>query len=428
MSQDWRLEINRVLLVLLAGGGVGLLFGEVTLFLLLALLGYLGFGLLQLRRLDLWLRGLKVGSSEPPPESMGYWGILFDDIYRLHKDGLRAQGELQHILTRAQRSVAALDMGVILIDGKNGLEWWNAKAEALLGIRFPDDRGQNANNLIRDPKFTRYFSRRDYSEPLTITSPVNNNIVLEFNITLFGENERLVIVRDVTQVHRLELVRKDFVGNVSHELRTPITVISGYLETLLENAGVLEPKWCKALEQMHQQSQRMEHILRDLLILSRLETRAPTMDRKPVNVRQLLNEIRTDTTNIYEEKAHSVTVDCADDLSLTCDRSELYSAISNLSFNAAKYTPEGGHIALSGRLTDKGLEISVKDDGIGIAAQHIPRLTERFYRVDASRSSNTGGTGLGLAIVKHILVRHSATLHIESEPGKGSVFTCRFPV
>ncbi|MEZ5491583.1 MAG: phosphate regulon sensor histidine kinase PhoR [Gammaproteobacteria bacterium] len=427
MAQDWRLEINRVLVMLLTGGLLGFLFGNFFFFLFLALLIHFIFNLIHLRRLDLWLGKLRDSPQEPPPESRGYWGQLFDNVDRLHRSGIKAQEELQGILLRAQKSVSALDFGIILIDSKNALEWWNTKAETLLGIRFPTDRGQNASNLIRDPKFTRYFTQKDYQEPLVIHSPINNKITLELNITLFGENEKLLIVRDITQVQKLEMMRKDFVGNVSHELRTPITVISGYLETMLENNQILEPRWRKALEQMHQQSRRMENILRDLLILSRLETQAASMDQRPVNIYGLLNEIRSDTLNIFEDKNHSITVECEEDVVLTGDRGELYSAISNLSINAAKYTPAGGTITLLGRRPDSGVEIAVRDNGIGIATQHIPRLTERFYRVDVSRSSATGGTGLGLAIVKHILARHGATLTIESQLGKGSCFTCHFP-
>jgi two-component system phosphate regulon sensor histidine kinase PhoR len=222
-------------------------------------------------------------------------------------------------------------------------------------------------------------------------------------------------------------MRKDFVGNVSHELRTPITVITGYLENLLDHKADLDPRWQKALEQMHQQSQRVENILRDLLILSRLETKAISLQQNHLNVKTLLNEIRHDTLNIFVEKHHSLSVECEDSLILRADRGELYSALSNLAFNAAKYTPAGGHIKLKGESGAAGVEISVLDNGIGIEEQHIPRLTERFYRVDASRSNSTGGTGLGLAIVKHILARHGANLHISSAYGKGSCFTCRFP-
>lgn len=427
MTQNWKQELNRVLVLLFAGGALGFLFGNVLLCLLLTLISYIIFSLIQLRKLNRWLDRLHQDKTRPPPESSGYWDILFDDISKLNREGEKARKDLQHILDRAQSSVSALDIGVVLIDRNNSLEWWNRKAELLLGIRFPVDRGQASSNLIRDPAFTSYFSQDDYGEPLIISSPLNSNTILEFSITRFGQNEKLVIVRDITQVHRLEMMRKDFVGNVSHELRTPITVISGYLENLLDNAHVLDEKWKKAIEQMHQQSKRVENILRDLLILSRLETRATSSDLTEINVRDLLNEARNDTLNIFEAHHHNVTVECDGELKLEADRGELYSAVSNLCINAAKYTPEGGKIQLQGLRSANGIEISVQDNGIGIEAQHIPRLTERFYRVDVSRSTSTGGTGLGLAIVKHILARHGATLHIESEFGKGSRFTCRFP-
>jgi len=427
LTQDWKQELNRILVMLLAGGTIGFLFGNTTLFLLISALLYLLFALIQLRKLNHWLSKLQTDNANPLPESSGYWEILSDDILKLHEEGEQARQELKQTLDRAQSSISALDIGVVLIDGSSSLDWWNRKAELLLGIRFPFDRGQNANNLIRDPAFARYFSQQQNSEPLVSTSPLNSNIILEFSITRFGQNEKLLIVRDITQMHKLEMMRKDFVGNVSHELRTPITVISGYLENLMDNRLILDEKWSRAIEQMYQQSQRVENILRDLLILSRLETRATSKNVSEVNVSTLLNEIKNDTLNIYEDRHHTVSVECEDQLRISADRGELYSAISNLCINAAKYTPEGGIIQLLGNKIPAGIEISVIDNGIGIEPQHIPRLTERFYRVDVSRSSSTGGTGLGLAIVKHILGRHGATLHIESHPGKGSRFSCRFP-
>lgn len=251
--------------------------------------------------------------------------------------------------------------------------------------------------------------------------------MLEFQITLFGEGERLMLVRDVSQIHRLESMRKDFVGNVSHELRTPITVINGYLETLLDHKDSVAPRWIKPIEQMHQQSQRMENIVRDLLTLSRLETKAPAKEQDRIDVNSLLRELKGDAEQVFENKSHSFELESDQDLYLRGNSSELYSAISNLLFNAAKYTPENGAIKLVAKLCDKGLNVEVIDNGVGIAQQHIPRLTERFYRVDESRSTDTGGTGLGLAIVKHVLARHGAHLEIHSELGKGSRFVCHFP-
>ncbi|MBL4820758.1 MAG: phosphate regulon sensor histidine kinase PhoR [Gammaproteobacteria bacterium] len=428
MPQDWRIELNRIGLLLLGAGFIGVLLGNILLVVIITLAAYLVYFLYQLYRLNKWLRDLATDVDIAPPEGPGIWGMIFDGIYRLQRGERKASAEIQHILDRAQKSVAALDIAVVMIDKAGNLEWWNNAAETFLGIRYPEDRGQTATNLIRSPHFSEYFASEVYPEPLRITSPVNNNIMLELQITLFGEHEKLMVARDISQIHTLELMRKDFVANVSHELRTPITVIIGYLETLMDNSHHIDEQWHKPLEQMHQQSKRVENIVSDLLVLSRLETKAISLQQSAFNVRGLLEEIKRDTVQVFEEYKHTIRISCDDSIGLTGNRGELYSAISNLVFNAAKYTPEGGSIQLVCEETDDSIDISVIDNGIGIEEQHIARLTERFYRVDISRSTSTGGTGLGLAIVKHILIRHGASLEITSKPGKGSCFKCRFPV
>jgi len=234
-------------------------------------------------------------------------------------------------------------------------------------------------------------------------------------------------VRDISQLHRLEMMRKDFVGNVSHELRTPITVITGYLETMLDDRQNIPPRWGRPLEQMYQQSQRMENIIRDLLTLSQLETRSASKQLSAVQLQSLLREIKQDAEQVAQNKQQIFTLDCDPDIYLRGNINELYSAISNLTINAAKYTQVEGRIALSATRTRDGLTINVSDNGPGIAAHHIPRLTERFYRVDESRSTETGGTGLGLAIVKHVLARHGGRLEITSTVGNGSRFSCVLP-
>jgi len=268
---------------------------------------------------------------------------------------------------------------------------------------------------------------RKYAAPLRIQSPIKKNLILEFQITLFGEGERLMLVRDVSQMHRLESMRKDFVGNVSHELRTPITVINGYLETLLDHKDSVAPRWIKPIEQMHQQSQRMESIVRDLLTLSRLETKSLPKEQDRIDSSALMREIKGEAQQVFANKEHSFELHDTPGVYIRGSLSELYSAISNLLFNAAKYTPNKGKLIFTSRLVEDGFEIEVQDNGVGIAEQHIPRLTERFYRVDESRSTDTGGTGLGLAIVKHVLARHGANLVIKSELGTGSQFICHFP-
>ena len=383
---------------------------------------------MQLHRLTKWLAKDHASDRSAPPEGFGLWGGVFDGIYRLQKQERRASAYLENIVNKAQESSAALEMAIIMVDRNNNLDWWNKATESLLGLRYPEDRRLPVTNLIRDPAFTAYFGRNVYDEPLHINAPGDSGKRLEIQIALFGENERLIIVRDISQLHRLELMRKDFVGNVSHELGTPITVIKGYLEAILDNIQDLDGKWEKPVIQMHQQSSRMENIVKDLLALSALETGTPSRKQSSFALIQLLSEIVNDARQIFAQQDHQFSLSCDENIKFIGDRGELYSAIANLVSNAAKYTPYQGKINILIRLSEDFLEAHVEDNGPGIEAQHLPRLTERFYRVDVSRSSETGGTGLGLAIVKHIVNRHDGELTVSSEVGKGSCFTCRFPL
>jgi two-component system phosphate regulon sensor histidine kinase PhoR len=425
--QAWRAELKRHFFVLAAVSLAGFATGELTLAWLLLFVSYAVFNFYQLLRLTKWLAKDHSSNKSAPPESFGLWGGIFDGIYRLQKQERRASAYLENIVNKAQESSAALEMAVIMIDRQNNLDWWNQASESLLGLRYPQDRRQPVTNLIRDPRFSEYFSGNAYDEPLKLNAPGDSGRVLEFQIALFGENERLMIARDITQLHRLELMRTDFVGNVSHELGTPITVIKGYLEAIMDNMQDLDDKWQKPIRQMHQQSSRMENIVKDLLLLSSLETKTRPRPQDSFSLLQLLSEIRNDTQQIFAKKSHDFRLDCDEKLQFLGERGELYSAISNLVTNAAKYTPAEGTIMVSAQYSEVGLEIVIRDNGIGIEPQHLPRLTERFYRVDVSRSSETGGTGLGLAIVKHIVGRHDGELNIDSEVGKGSRFVCHFP-
>lgn len=425
----WRAEILRLLLVLAATALIGWLAGNIPLAVLVGMAGYLAVNYLQLWRLRNWLKGNPSAIQTEPPESFGLWGEVFDGIYKLGRQEQKSRDYLENIISKAQESLSALEIAVIMIDGKGCLDWWNLAGSRLLGFEYPRDQGHPVTNLVRDPGFSKYFHNADYSEPLKLPAPGDNSRTLEFEIALFGEQERLMIVRDVTRLHRMELMREDFVGNVSHELGTPITVIKGYVETIMDNVLDLDEKWRKPLRQMLKQSTRMENIVRDLLMLTALETKEVKRQQKPFNLEELIREIEHDTRQIYQARGHEFTFSCDPKLKIVGDRAELYSALSNLAQNAAKYTPDNGAIRIEAEHTGKGeaFEIRVIDNGIGVEAQHVPRLTERFYRVDVSRSSETGGTGLGLAIVKHILMRHDADLHISSESGKGSTFSCRFP-
>ena len=425
----WRAEILRLLLILTVTALIGLLAGDVPLAVLAGAAAYLAFNYLQLWRLRNWLKGDPSVTRTEPPGSFGLWGEVFDGIYKLGRQEQKTRDYLENIINKARDSLSALEIAVIMIDGQGCLDWWNLAGSRLLGFQYPRDQGHSVTNLVRDPRFSQYFHNADYSEPLTLPAPGDNSRTLEFEIALFGEQERLMIVRDVTRLHRMELMRGDFVGNVSHELGTPITVIKGYVETIMDNVRDLDKKWHKPLRQMLQQSTRMENIVRDLLLLTALETKEVKRRQKPFNLRQLIREIEQDMEQAYQRKGHEFTFSCAPELEIVGDRAELYSALSNLAQNAAKYTPDQGAIRIEAEYDSAGeaFEIRVIDNGIGVEPQHIPRLTERFYRVDVSRSSETGGTGLGLAIVKHILMRHDADLLISSESGKGSAFNCRFP-
>ena len=266
-----------------------------------------------------------------------------------------------------------------------------------------------------------------FREPLEIPAPADINIQLQYAITRYGPGDRLMVVRDVTRLHNLEQMRKDFVANVSHELRTPLTVVVGYLETMLDLDDDLNPRWKRPLQQMQQQANRMQALLNDLLLLARLETSDNPSEDELVDVRPLLEHIRKDAEALSGERGHRITLEIDGNTRLYAIEGELRSAFSNLAFNAVKYTPDGGDITLRWHSDAQGQHLSVIDNGEGIAPQHLMRLTERFYRVDTSRNSTTGGTGLGLAIVKHVLLRHQGKLEIKSDVGKGSCFSCHFP-
>lgn len=426
MNQDWHGPLIRRLLLLV---GVclllGLITGEYAWALVLGLTGYLGWHLQQLLRLHKWLRTRQ--GDEAPPDGYGLWGEVFDSIYHLQRRDQKVRGRLQAVIDRVQESTAALKDAVIMLDRDGNLEWWNIAAEKLLGLKTPQDSGQQITNLVRDPRFIEYFENHNYNEPLELPSPVSDRLRLQFHITQYGNREHLMLVRDITRLYQLEQMRKDFVANVSHELRTPLTVISGYLETLLDNVEDVNPRWLRALQQMQQQGGRMQNLLNDLLLLAKLEATDYPSDNQPVAVDLLLLSIKNDAQALSGERHHRISLEADPHLKLKGSETELRSAFSNLVFNAVKYTPDEGEIRVRWWGDEQGAHLSVQDSGLGIEGKHLPRLTERFYRVDSSRASNTGGTGLGLAIVKHVLLRHRARLDIVSSLGKGSTFTCHFP-
>ena len=426
MLKEWNLEFNQLLVLIAIGAFIGWAVGFPGWGIALVTSSYAIWMLLRTRELLRWLRSDSNNDADIP-EGSGLWGAIFDNLYQQRKGQRQHIEQLQTIIARAQQTTNAINDAVIVADRSGILEWWNQAGSALLGLQLKTDRGQPITNLVRDPRFVRYFNRAQFDTPLDIPSSLRQGQILQFQVTTFGEGARLIVVRDVTRLHHLEQMRKDFVANVSHELRTPLTVIKGYLETFIDMLGTDNPQLKRGLTQMQQQTLRMELLVNDLLLLSRLETENTTQPMKPVAVAKLLRQVHNDALAMNDEKRHRISLEADDSLQIQGDENELRSAFSNLVVNAVKYTPEQGEIRIRWWADADGAHMAVEDNGIGIDAKHIPRLTERFYRADPSRHAKTGGTGLGLAIVKHVLIHHGANLLIESTLGKGSTFTCVFP-
>lgn len=423
MLKGFSTELQRIFLLCLSGFVLGLITDQMGWSLLLSCSLYIGWMLLKMRQLNQWLVDAK---QKEAPEASGIWGIIFDNIYQLQRHQEQEKEKLQAVIKRVQEISSALKDGIIILNDKGQLDFWNPAAHRMLGFSTRD-QGQSVINFVRHPKFVSYFEEGKYEEPLELPSPRFSSKHLQFQITPFGNAEKLIVVRDVTQLHNLEKMRQDFVANVSHELRTPLTVINGYVETLSDNNS--NALWNKPLQQMLQQGKRMSLLINDLLVLSKLETTEAGQNHKPINVEQLLTTVKAETDVLAQDKQQTLNLICNNTtkpLLYSGNEKELHSAFSNLVINAIKYTQKEGRITILLWQDNNHFYISVTDNGPGIDAQHLPRLTERFYRVDASRNSETGGTGLGLAIVKHVLLRHYAELKITSELGRGSSFTCVF--
>lgn len=423
MTNLFRKEVHSLIIYLISGGVMGWLAGFPSMGLLLGSLAFVVKYLWQLQRLLGWLKQ----PEKEPPEAKGVWGEVFDGIYHYQRHQKSNQLNLKQILDRIQDSSQALRDGVVMIDNRGNLEWWNTAAEKLLGLRSPSDLGYPLTHLLREPDFVDYYESQHYLEPLIHASPLNEERSLEFQITMFGENERLLLVRDVTKMQRLEVMRQDFVANVSHELRTPLTVLSGYLETFSDHADNLPAKWQRGLTLMRQQAVRMQQLVEDLLTLSSLETSHFEPELEPLAVAELLESIQRDALALSSGQ-HKVLLEVDKNLAIYGSEKELRSAFSNLVFNAIRYTPAGTEITLRWYQDAAGAHLEVDDKGQGIDPAALPHLTQRFYRIDKGRSSSTGGTGLGLAIVKHVLLRHQGHLEVTSKPNVGSCFTCHFPL
>jgi len=421
LARSWLGELRKVLLLLAVGTSAGWVFDASLLGFAAAATLVLALWFYQLGRIQYWLSQ----PSDEPPEAGGVWGDIFDQIHHLQRHDREARSRLQSTVAYLRDSFAALRDGAVMVDARGNIEWSNRAAERLLGLQYPRDRSQAILNLIRVPEFHDYYQVGDFSEPLQLDAPGRPDTRLQLEITGFGAGDRLLFARDVTKIVRLEQMRRDFVANVSHELRTPLTVISGYLSTLLDNSDDLDARFRKALQQMSQQATRMETLLRDLLWLARIEAMESEEKRDPIDIRTLLHEVRHEALAAHPDRELLLTL--SSEQAVRGDYKELYSAVSNLVFNAIKYSGADKPVQVRWLERDGQLRLEVEDHGVGIDPAHLPRITERFYRVEASRSSQTGGTGLGLAIVKHVLMSHGATLDVQSTPGRGSVFSIVFP-
>jgi two-component system phosphate regulon sensor histidine kinase PhoR len=407
-------------MALLAGFGLGAATGWAVL--ALGALALLAYHVTKLAALMRWLRQPR---ADALPEARGAWDEAFALLYRFERAAAREADRLSHALTRWRQAGEALPDGVVILDAQHRIEWCNEGAGRHFGIDLGTDVGRPVINLVRQPEFVAYLESEDYAHAIPLHSEHGGGLTLSVQVIPYGEAQKLLLSRDITRLEKVETVRRDFVANVSHELRTPLTVLAGFLETVQELK--LDPQRTRDyLNLMAEQARRMQRIVDDLLALSTLESSPePSLDER-VNLDGLLARVKADTEALSGGR-HHVTLDAVEGFDIAGAENEIASAFGNLASNAVRYTPEGGTVRLIWRTSDGGAEFTVEDTGVGIEPHHIARLTERFYRVDRGRSRETGGTGLGLAIVKHALMRHQATLDIQSEPGKGSRFTARFP-
>jgi len=389
--------------------------------LILAVIAMMGLVFVQLSYLYQLSNWMDDPQSAKLPDGWGEWTNIFSRLYRMRRDDEKNQAELTEWLARFRQAMRLLPDGVVIMDDVLFLEWCNPAAEQHLGLSNERDKGMRVTNLVRNPDFMDYIILGRYEQPLTISFRERKLIV---HIIPFENRRQILVTHDVTESERIDEMRRDFIANASHELRTPLTVIVGFLEIAAQE-GLDVATRSAHLKLMTEQGHRMQHLIEDMLTLSRLESVDYPLRAEPVDVRKLMEQVQRDARALSAGK-HEITLD-VNGPDIKGSYEELHSAFGNLASNAVRYTPAGGKIHLVWRESEDGVKFMVEDTGIGISPEHISRLTERFYRVDKSRSRETQGTGLGLAIVKHVLLRHGGTLKISSEPGQGSAFVVCLP-
>lgn len=416
----WTYHLTRlaagISIALLAGWWSGQLVIVPAIFLIV----YLAWQFYNSLRLYKWLQSW--GSE--PPESLGMWAEIFDRIAALQKQNRKRNRQFQDVIDDFEGMADAFPDATLVIDSHDVISWFSDSAAQLLDLKASLDRGQAVTNLIREPTFADWLSVQDRLQTtLDITCPTDDNIALQISAVRFRKNQRLLIFRNITELHNLDRMRHDLVANVSHELRTPLTVLLGYLEILKTRPDDANPE---AIERMYDQASQMHALLEDLLELSRLQDTERPASLDEVDIPAMLVQLEEQAEDLSKGR-HSLRFKVAADLKLYGVEADLRSAFQNLIVNAINYTPADGKITVSWQQTGDHLVLSVKDSGVGIPHRDIPRITERFYRVGDDRNRETGGTGLGLAIVKHVLLSHAAKLEVTSTPGKGSEFRCVFP-
>ncbi|MHB1085192.1 MAG: phosphate regulon sensor histidine kinase PhoR [Thiobacillus sp.] len=374
-------------------------------------------------RLARWLENPDEGT---PPDASGTWGDIFYRLEKLQRRQRTSRSELTNALEQFEHAAQAVPDSMIILNGNEQIEWCNPASRKFMGLDCERDRGQFIRYLLRQAHFVEFLDAADFSQPLVCKSPVSREITLSLQLVPFGASQKLLIARDITDLERVDAMRRDFIANVSHELRTPLTVVGGFVETLADAPDLPASESRHYFDLMLDHTRRMQRLLDDLLTLSQLESNEQTLKDTLINVDELAKGLKSDADSLSRGR-HKLSLSLDSPALLKGNLQEIRSALGNLVSNAVRYTPEGSAITLTWR--EQGAEgvFSVTDTGEGIAPEHLPRLTERFYRVDHSRSRETGGTGLGLAIVKHVLTRHGARLDIQSVPGKGSTFSAVFP-
>jgi len=418
-KQDLRLLAFLLIIAAFVGFGLDLLG-------ICILIAFLIFFVLQLRSLYIVNEWISNRPYDTPPNLNGIWGALLFNVYRAQRQERVVQAEMVGLIDRAQSSLVALNEAVVLIDDLQQIEWCNPAAQHLLCISLLD-RGTNVLGILRQPSFIEYFNHIDQApDGIKLKSSILDDHYVQIKLTPFGGDSVLLVAYDITRMHNLEQMRKDFVDNISHELRTPLTVLSGYIETFTDQED-LNPRWKRAFDQMQSQTKRMNALVNDLLLLSNLENNKKIAKNQIIEMPSLMNQLFDDAQAYNADYGHTLNLDIDSHCDLIGSDMEIASAFSNLITNAIKYTPKGGIITIGWHDDGEHGYFTVQDNGIGIDPKHLPRLTERFYRVDSARSRATGGTGLGLAIVKHVLMQHGAYLDVVSKENNGSLFKAVFP-